>query len=179
MPFCPNCRSEYMAGATTCADCGAVLVESLPEGRSAQPNPESMRPVEVYAAESAVEIELVEAQLRAAGIPTARRPLRLALFVPGGQVESAQRVLQGKPPMALPETFGLSELHRIRLVCAQCEEATSVDLLTEPLPEQCQCGRYFDLGEARAVVGRYADLMRTMADVDFEIEVELPPAEEA
>jgi len=178
MPFCPNCRTEYMAGASTCADCGAALTESPPAGWSSQRNTEGMRPVEVYAADSAVEVDLVEAQLRAAGIPTARRPRRLTLFVPASHQASAQRVLEGKPPMALPETLGLSELHVIHLVCAECEEATSVDLLAERLPEQCRCGRYFDLGQARPVVDRYTDIMQTMADADFEIEVEVPAAEE-
>ncbi|MFL0247291.1 putative signal transducing protein [Candidatus Clostridium stratigraminis] len=27
--FCPKCRSEYSEGFTTCADCGAELVEEL------------------------------------------------------------------------------------------------------------------------------------------------------
>jgi hypothetical protein len=137
-----------------------------------------MRPVEVYAADSALEADLAEAQLRAAGIPTARRPRRLALFVPASHQPSAQRVLQGKPPMAVPETLGLSELHVIRLVCAECEEATSVDVLTERFPEQCRCGRYFGLTEARPALDRYTELMRLMADADFEIEVEVPTAEE-
>lgn len=35
MPWCPNCKNEYKAGYTVCADCGAVLVESLEEGKKA------------------------------------------------------------------------------------------------------------------------------------------------
>lgn len=31
MPFCPNCRDEYDEGYAVCADCGASLVETLPE----------------------------------------------------------------------------------------------------------------------------------------------------
>ncbi len=31
--FCPNCKTEYRPGFTKCADCGAVLVEHLPEKR--------------------------------------------------------------------------------------------------------------------------------------------------
>lgn len=29
--FCPNCKTEYEPGITVCADCGAALVEELPE----------------------------------------------------------------------------------------------------------------------------------------------------
>ena len=35
MPWCPNCKNEYKAGYTVCADCGAALVESLEEGKKA------------------------------------------------------------------------------------------------------------------------------------------------
>jgi len=35
MPWCPNCKNEYKAGYTVCADCGATLVESLDEGKKA------------------------------------------------------------------------------------------------------------------------------------------------
>lgn len=31
MPFCPECRYEYRIGVTTCADCGAKLVDKLDE----------------------------------------------------------------------------------------------------------------------------------------------------
>jgi hypothetical protein len=30
MPYCPKCRTEYLEGATTCSDCGSILVSSLP-----------------------------------------------------------------------------------------------------------------------------------------------------
>ena len=29
MPWCPNCKTEYRDGFTTCADCGAQLVDNL------------------------------------------------------------------------------------------------------------------------------------------------------
>jgi hypothetical protein len=28
--FCPKCRAEYKPGREKCADCGAVLVDKLP-----------------------------------------------------------------------------------------------------------------------------------------------------
>ena len=31
MPWCPNCKNEYRAGITVCADCGAPLVDELTE----------------------------------------------------------------------------------------------------------------------------------------------------
>ena len=31
MPYCPECKIEYRAGFTVCADCGATLVDDLPE----------------------------------------------------------------------------------------------------------------------------------------------------
>jgi hypothetical protein len=30
VPFCPNCRTEYVPGVTRCADCGVALVDHLP-----------------------------------------------------------------------------------------------------------------------------------------------------
>lgn len=34
--FCPNCRTEYRKGITTCADCGAALVSELPPDKTDQ-----------------------------------------------------------------------------------------------------------------------------------------------
>ncbi len=31
MPWCPNCREEYIEGLTDCSECGAELVDELPE----------------------------------------------------------------------------------------------------------------------------------------------------
>lgn len=35
MPWCPNCKNEYKAGYTVCADCGTALVDSLDETKKA------------------------------------------------------------------------------------------------------------------------------------------------
>jgi len=37
MPFCPNCKYEYEEGVETCPDCGADLVDRLPETQEARP----------------------------------------------------------------------------------------------------------------------------------------------
>lgn len=31
MPWCPNCKTEYQEGIEVCSDCGAALVDELPE----------------------------------------------------------------------------------------------------------------------------------------------------
>ncbi len=179
MAFCPNCRTEYAGGAAKCADCGAALVESPPQGWSLARDPQNLRPTELIEVSDQVQLDLMEAQLRAAGIPTVRRPRRVALFVPAAHLRSARRVLEGKTPMAVPETLGLSQLRRIVLTCSECDAGTTVDLVADRLPEKCaECGHHFDLTAARAVLDRYADIMRMMADADFEIEVEVPGGEE-
>jgi len=33
MPFCPECKYEYVSGIATCPDCGRKLVAKLPEDR--------------------------------------------------------------------------------------------------------------------------------------------------
>ena len=177
MPYCPNCRTEYVGAAERCTDCGAELVATPPQGWQATSDADAMRPAELCELTDMVALDLLEAQLRAAGIPTARRPRRLALFVPTSHLESARRVMEGRPVGPMPETAALSELHRIRLVCEECDKETRVDLLEERVPEVCSCGHRFDLGSARAVLDRYAEVMRSLADADFDIEVEIPRPE--
>jgi hypothetical protein len=36
MPFCPICRTEYVAGVARCADCGVQLVDELPVEQSVE-----------------------------------------------------------------------------------------------------------------------------------------------
>ena len=176
MPFCPNCRTEYVGDATRCADCDAQLVSWLPEGRVVF-DPTASRPAELCQVTDAVQADLIEAQLRVAGIPVVRRPRGLALFVPASKLSDAQQILAGQPAVQRAESVGLSELHRIRLVCDACEKVTRVDLLTESLPTACSCGHYFDLMEARPLLDRYRDIVRAMSDSDFEIELEQPEPE--
>ena len=177
MPFCPNCRTEYVGDAKQCSDCGAELTDWLPAG-TAVSDFQAAQAAELCQVEDQLQADLIEVQLRAAGIPCARRPRKLALFVPSARLADAQRVLAGQPPATAAESLGLSELHRIRLVCESCEKVTPVDLLTESVPSVCSCGHYFDLTAVRPVLDRYTGLMRTLTDADFEIELEPPAPEE-
>ena len=177
MPFCPNCRIEYVGGAARCSDCGAELTASLPPGVAAAVDLDAMQPAELCHVDNPVQLDLIETQLRAAGIPSVRRPRAAALFVPASRLDEAQRILAGQPPGAPSGTVGLSELRRVRLQCAQCDKVISVDLLEDTLPTVCSCGHFFELSAVRSVLDRYADVMRMMERADFEIELELPQEE--
>ena len=174
MPFCPNCKTEYTAGKRWCTDCAVELVEELSTEDAAGNLDSTIRAAEIVQVSNQTEMELVEKQLRAAGIPTARQPRNIAIYVPEEQLEHARRVLTGEGGQPLFDTVGLSEMHRIRLLCSSCDQPTSVDLLTESVPAKCACGHVFDLSNARPIIDRYTEIVRTMADKDFEIEIELP-----
>ena len=177
MPYCPYCRTE-VAGGANCTDCGAALVEALPSGWRAGRDVNASRPAELAEFDDMVQLELIESQLRTVGIPSVRRPRAVALLVPEAFLERARQVMAGEElaaETAEGETLSLSELHRIRLVCSECDKETTVDLLTERAPTKCsQCGHLFDLGPASAVLDRYTDVMRMMSNADYEIEVEPP-----
>jgi hypothetical protein len=61
--YCPNCRTEYKAGITTCADCGTKLIANLP------PEPEE-RPelVSVFETNDLSILALAKSMLEEAGI---------------------------------------------------------------------------------------------------------------
>ena len=61
--FCPNCRTEYRAGITKCADCGTELVAELPP----EP-PDTSGPVTVLETGSLAVLELAKSMLDEAGI---------------------------------------------------------------------------------------------------------------
>jgi len=73
MPFCPDCHEEYRAGFTTCADCGAALVEEPP---ITQPEPiietraEYFSPAFLCSATHGFSSDLLICALKEAGIPT-------------------------------------------------------------------------------------------------------------
>ncbi|HUV05700.1 MAG TPA: hypothetical protein VMX94_11415 [Armatimonadota bacterium] len=87
MPFCPECKYEYVEGVTECPDCQVPLVESLGEGtEGSSPFGDSTTPwvakalsapgatssedlVACWQAKDLVEAEAASAALRDQGIP--------------------------------------------------------------------------------------------------------------
>lgn len=67
--FCPNCRTEYRAGFTRCADCGAALVDSLPP----EEPPREVTPVLLAAGVDATLCPLLRQILEDNGIPSFTR----------------------------------------------------------------------------------------------------------
>jgi len=80
MPWCPKCRYEYREGFTTCSDCGAALVEELPEAgtepreEAASANDGSL--VAVYEAEDELQAITIKEVLEQAGIPAVEKRFR-------------------------------------------------------------------------------------------------------
>lgn len=62
--YCPECRSEYREGFTTCADCGAALVDELPP----EPQPEYQDYITVMTVTEPVRLSAARAVLEKAGI---------------------------------------------------------------------------------------------------------------
>jgi hypothetical protein len=85
MPFCPNCRYEYVGGAQECPDCGAKLVEALPQEHVDKID--DVRIVTVGVFPSQIQADMARIRLEAEGIeaaaimsnPTWRTP---GVFVP-------------------------------------------------------------------------------------------------
>jgi hypothetical protein len=104
MPYCPNCKYEYVAGVEQCADCQIPLVDELPaeEMPDVKWAPLPALPGPVYA-------EMVKEALESEGIPcllqkdalssaygaqgTAMGGSETMLFVPEDRLEEAQAIL--------------------------------------------------------------------------------------
>ena len=106
MPWCPDCKTEYDPGYTVCADCGAGLVDELPQIHIGPP------PEVVYVAGTAAEARIVETTLKSAGIPAFVQPTSVAwpgesitdvdspdlvVLVPADRLVEAQTVLNEQP----------------------------------------------------------------------------------
>ncbi len=65
MPFCPNCRTEYIPGIQQCADCGETLVDQLPE----EDQGEEFQLVRLHSFPGEVYANMVGEALEHEGIP--------------------------------------------------------------------------------------------------------------
>jgi hypothetical protein len=116
--FCPTCGDEFREGVTTCSDCGATLVASLPVEEPPPPEAEGgshggwdqvAETAQIY------EAELIALRLRGAGLdaqvvdqtfhqeplPNVRSFAVVRVLVPRESVAEARRVLA--EPASLPE----------------------------------------------------------------------------
>jgi rRNA maturation protein Nop10 len=69
MPFCPNCRFEYVAGVERCPDCGAALVDSLPPEPTPSP-PQHYREAQLCEVIGKIHARLLQEKLESQGIPS-------------------------------------------------------------------------------------------------------------
>jgi hypothetical protein len=85
MPFCPTCRSEYRPGIETCADCGTLLVDELPERAKHRPGHEA--DVVVFRAPSLPMAEMWAEFLGKEGIQCRLAPTNLggSIYAPSDQ----------------------------------------------------------------------------------------------
>jgi len=66
MPYCPNCRLEYVEGVKKCPDCGVRLVMELAPTEAERLAQEELVPV--YYPKDEMEAKIVKAALEAEGI---------------------------------------------------------------------------------------------------------------
>jgi uncharacterized Zn finger protein (UPF0148 family) len=103
MPYCPSCRFEYKDGASKCPDCGADLVNQLPEEKPPEePNFVALRnlPSRVYAQmlQEALKNEGILSMIKGdEGIPlrttTIHIPVsKITIWVPKKDVARAEEI---------------------------------------------------------------------------------------
>ncbi len=64
MPFCPNCKSEYIPGIEKCADCDVPLVAELTEEEHFSSEDYAL----VYTTADLIEAQMISSNLESAGI---------------------------------------------------------------------------------------------------------------
>jgi len=72
MSWCPNCKTEYRDGFSKCADCGADLVDELPQENSESnyiPLNTPMRPCLLISVSDGIQAKLIENLLAESNIP--------------------------------------------------------------------------------------------------------------
>ena len=104
MPWCPHCKTEYRNGFTQCADCGAPLVEQLPE----EPSSDPIQPVLLMHCPSTFDADATVALLRSFEIACFSQPdsggekaytgISLTgetIYVEQTQAEQAREIIRG------------------------------------------------------------------------------------
>jgi len=69
VPFCPECRFEYVPGVKRCPDCGVALVEGL-AAEQAAPTSQEYREAELCIVTGAIHARLLQDTLASQGIPS-------------------------------------------------------------------------------------------------------------
>ena len=69
MPFCPQCRNEYVEGTTVCEDCAVKLVPHLGEKSNAEKR-RGEDLVEVWRTQGEMDAQLIRSLLDGNGIPS-------------------------------------------------------------------------------------------------------------
>jgi hypothetical protein len=126
MPWCPKCRSEYREGFESCSECGAALVEELPE----EPAPEKTEggdgdhAVFLVSAADNFEADIIKSKLEAYGVPVMQKhkeagdylhvymgasPFGIDLYVPSKLLEKAREILEAVPEVAEDDGPALQE----------------------------------------------------------------------
>ncbi len=70
MPFCANCRFEYLPHVTRCPECGAELVAELPPLASRPRTEEDFEPELLCVVGGSIHAGLLRTELAARGIPS-------------------------------------------------------------------------------------------------------------
>jgi len=66
MPYCPQCKNEFVEGTTTCEDCGLSLVDELYKGPPDSSTVDEL--VEVWRTQGEVDAQLIKSLLEGNGI---------------------------------------------------------------------------------------------------------------
>lgn len=66
MPFCPECKYEYVPGITTCPDCHVKLVDKLTEDKQSDTEWADLVRVAEYA--TLIDAEIAKVKLESVGI---------------------------------------------------------------------------------------------------------------